>query len=194
MIIHRNPNLEKLNKALTSCQRCALGAGRTNLVFGRGSESAPIVLIGEGPGEQEDLSGVPFVGRAGQLLDKILAAAGLTEEDYYICNVVKCRPPHNRAPLPAEVEQCKDFLRQQVGLIRPRIIVLLGASAAKAVIDPNLAITKVRGQWVERKGFLMMPTFHPAALLRDPKKKAAVWADFQEIKRVYDEYRKGEVD
>ncbi len=190
MIIHRNPQLEKLNAALEDCYRCPLGKTRNNLVFGRGSEAAPIVLIGEGPGEQEDLKGEPFVGKAGQLLDKILAAVNLTEEDYYICNIVKCRPPQNRVPSPQEVECCKDFLRQQVGLIRPKIMVLLGASAAKAIIDPNLAITKSRGQWVERNGFLMMPTFHPAALLRDPQKKIPVWQDFQEIRRVYDELMK----
>lgn len=190
MIIHRNPKLEKLNEALKGCNRCPLGATRGSLVFGRGSEEAPIVLIGEGPGEQEDLQGEPFVGRAGQLLDKILAAVDFTQEDYYICNVVKCRPPHNRVPNPEEVACCKEFLRQQVGLIRPKIIVLLGASAAKAVLDPNIAITKARGKWVERNGFLMMPTFHPAALLRDPQKKIPVWDDFKEIRRVYDELKK----
>ncbi|MDO4542033.1 MAG: uracil-DNA glycosylase [Bacillota bacterium] len=190
MIINRKPQLIQLHKALEDCRRCSLWSTRTNLVFGRGSEKAPIVLIGEGPGEQEDLTGDPFVGRAGQLLDKILAAAEFTEEDYYICNIVKCRPPKNRVPLPNEVECCKDFLRQQVGLIHPKIIVLLGASAAKAIIDPNLAITRDRGKWVERNGFLMMPTFHPAALLRDPKKKIPVWEDFQEIRRVYDELGK----
>ncbi|MEG0874798.1 MAG: uracil-DNA glycosylase [Clostridiales bacterium] len=190
MIIHRKAELVKLNEALQNCQKCPLGATKNNLVFGRGSEAAPIVLIGEGPGEQEDLQGSPFVGRAGQLLDKILGAAQLTEEDYYICNIVKCRPPKNRVPTPEEVECCKDFLRQQVGLIHPKILVLLGASAAKAIIDPKIAITQARGKWVERKGFLIMPTFHPAALLRDPKKKAPVWEDFQEIRRVLDEYKK----
>ena len=189
MIIHRKPELIKLHEALEGCQRCPLGATRTNLVFGRGSEEAPIMFIGEGPGEQEDLTGDPFVGKAGQLLDKIIEAAGFSEEDYYICNIVKCRPPHNRDPAPEEVESCKTFLRMQFAAIRPHIIVLLGASAAKAILDPKLAITKARGQWVKRGEYLFMPTFHPAALLRDPNKKPPVWEDFQEIRRVFDEYK-----
>lgn len=192
MIIHRKPKLIELNDKLNTCQQCPLGATRTNLVFGRGSEEAPIMFIGEGPGEQEDLKGEPFVGRAGQLLDKIIAAAGLTEEDYYICNIVKCRPPKNRVPAPDEVQCCKDFLRQQFAEIKPKITVLLGASAAKAILDPNIAITKARGQWVQRGEYLFMPTFHPAALLRDPNKKPPVWEDFQEIKRVLDEYKESE--
>lgn len=191
MIIHRKQHLIALEESLQSCQSCPLGATRHNLVFGRGSEEADIVFIGEGPGEQEDIQGSPFVGRAGQLLDKIIAAAGLTEEDYYICNIVKCRPPGNRVPAPEEVRACLGYLRQQVAYVRPKIMVLLGASAGKAIIDPKLAITKARGKWVKMGNFLVMPTFHPAALLRDPQKKIPVWEDFQEIKRVYDQIKAG---
>lgn len=191
MIIHRKQNLIALEESLQHCQNCPLGATRNNLVFGRGSEEADIVFIGEGPGEQEDLQGSPFVGRAGQLLDKIIDAAGLTEEDYYICNIVKCRPPGNRVPAPEEVKACIPNLRQQVAYVRPRIMVLLGASAAKAIIDPGIGITKARGKWVKMGNFLVMPTFHPAALLRDPQKKIPVWEDFQEIKRVYDQMKAG---
>lgn len=191
MIIHRKQNLIALEHQLQSCKGCPLGATRNNLVFGRGSEEADIVFIGEGPGEQEDLQGSPFVGRAGQLLDKIIDAAGLTEEDYYICNIVKCRPPGNRVPAPEEVKACIPYLRQQIAYVQPKIMVLLGASAAKAIIDPRIAITKARGTWVKMGNFLVMPTFHPAALLRDPQKKIPVWKDFQEIKRVYDEMKAG---
>lgn len=191
MIIHRKQNLIALEKQLQSCQSCPLGTTRHNLVFGRGSEEADIVFIGEGPGEQEDLQGSPFVGRAGQLLDKIIDAAGLTEEDYYICNIVKCRPPGNRVPAPEEVKACIPYLRQQIAYTQPKIMVLLGASAAKAIIDPRIAITKARGKWVKMGDFLVMPTFHPAALLRDPQKKIPVWDDFREIKRVYDEMKAG---
>ena len=191
MIIHRKQHLVALEEQLQGCGECPLGKTRNKLVFGRGSEEADIVFIGEGPGEQEDLQGSPFVGRAGQLLDKIIAAAGLTEEDYYICNIVKCRPPGNRVPAPAEVQACLPFLRQQVAYVRPKIMVLLGASAAKAIIDPNFGITRGRGKWIKMGNFLVMPTFHPAALLRDPQKKIPVWDDFQEIKRVYDEMKAG---
>ena len=149
MIIHRKQNLISLEKSLQNCKNCVLGETRNNLVFGRGSEEADIVFIGEGPGEQEDLQGSPFVGRAGQLLDKIIDAAGFTEEDYYICNIVKCRPPGNRVPAPEEVKSCIGNLRQQVAYVQPKIMVLLGASAAKAIIDPHLAITKARGKWVK---------------------------------------------
>lgn len=192
MIINRIPELEKLEKTLQNCSQCPLGATRNHLVFGRGSESASIVLIGEGPGEQEDLQGVPFVGRAGQLLDKIIAAAELPEDSYYICNIVKCRPPNNRVPAPDEVEACKAYLRCQVAAIRPKFLVLLGASAAKAIVDPNLMITKARGKMIRRGDFLLLPTFHPAALLRDPAKKKDVWEDFQLLKATYDRYKAGE--
>ena len=191
MITHRRQYLIELEKKLQTCESCPLGKTRNNLVFGRGSEESDLVFIGEGPGEQEDLQGSPFVGKAGQLLDKIIDAAGFKEDDYYICNIVKCRPPGNRVPAPEEVQACMPFLRHQIASIQPKILVLLGASAAKAIIDPKLAITKARGKWVKMGNFLVMPTFHPAALLRDPQKKVPVWKDFQEIKRVFDEMKDG---
>lgn len=189
MITHRRQHLIKLEEKLQTCENCPLGKTRNNLVFGRGSEESDLVFIGEGPGEQEDLQGAPFVGKAGQLLDKIIDAAGFKDDDYYICNIVKCRPPGNRVPAPEEVQACMPFLRHQIASIQPKILVLLGASAAKAIIDPKLAITKARGKWVKMGNFLVMPTFHPAALLRDPQKKIPVWQDFQEIKRVFDEMK-----
>ena len=192
MICNRKQVLIELEQVLQDCTDCPLGATRHNLVFGRGSEEAPIVFIGEGPGEQEDIQGSPFVGRAGQLLDKIIAAAELPPESYYICNIVKCRPPGNRVPAPEEVSACLPFLRQQVAAIRPRILVLLGASAARAILDPKLLITKERGKWVQRGNFLIMPTFHPSALLRDPSKKAPVWEDFKAIKEEYEKICHGE--
>ncbi len=191
MITHRRQHLIKLEEKLQTCENCPLGKTRNNLVFGRGSEESDLVFIGEGPGEQEDLQGAPFVGKAGQLLDKIIDAAGFKDDDYYICNIVKCRPPGNRVPAPEEVQACMPFLRHQIASIQPKILVLLGASAAKAIIDPKLAITKARGKWVKMGNFLVMPTFHPAALLRDPQKKIPVWQDFQEIKRVFDEMKDG---
>ena len=191
MITHRRQHLIKLEEKLQTCENCPLGKTRNNLVFGRGSEESDLVFIGEGPGEQEDLQGAPFVGKAGQLLDKIIDAAGFKDDDYYICNIVKCRPPGNRVPAPEEVQACMPFLRHQIASIQPKILVLLGASAAKAINDPKLAITKARGKWVKMGNFLVMPTFHPAALLRDPQKKIPVWQDFQEIKRVFDEMKDG---
>ena len=193
MITNRKEPLVRLQQELEMCEACPLGKTRLHLVFARGSEEADIMFVGEGPGEQEDLQGSPFVGRAGQLLDKIISAAELTPEDYYICNIVKCRPPGNRVPAPEEVEACMNNLRLQVAYVKPKIMVLLGASAAKAIIDPKLAITKARGKWVKMGNLAVMPTFHPAALLRDPAKKIPVWEDFKEIKRVYDYMKDGTV-
>ncbi len=173
---------EQLSGAVSSCRRCALGEGRQNAVPGEGNPSATLMLIGEGPGQREDELGRPFVGAAGQLLDKMLAAIGLSREEVFIANVVKCRPPGNRVPLPEEAEACLPFLRAQVSLIRPKVIVCLGATAARAVISPEIRITRERGRWVERKGYWLMPTFHPAALLRDESKKKEAWLDFQAIR------------
>lgn len=177
--------LANLEEKLQHCTRCALAGKRTHMVFGKGSLTAKLMFIGEGPGEQEDLQGRPFVGKAGQLLDKIIAAAGFPPDQVYICNVVKCRPPGNRLPNPAEVEACKPFLREQVRVIRPGIIVCLGALAAQTVISPEVRITRDRGKWTEKGSFKIMPTFHPAALLRDPEKKVLVWED---IKKVREEF------
>jgi DNA polymerase len=168
--------------ACKSCQSCELGKNRTNIVVGRGNINAPIMFIGEGPGEQEDLQGQPFVGPAGKLLDVLLDALMFKPDDYYIANIVKCRPPNNRVPNDVEAEKCLPYLRNQVALIRPRIIVCLGSTAAKYVISKDIKITHIRGQWFEQKGYWIMPTFHPAALLRDASKKALLFRDIKEVK------------
>lgn len=180
---------EELINECINCKRCNLGKTRTNVVIGRGSLNAPMMLVGEGPGEQEDKQGKPFVGPAGKLLDLLLEALMIKEEDYYIANIVKCRPPGNRVPLDEEAEQCLPYLRKQVSLVRPRIIVCLGATAMKYIIDRKAKITQIRGQWIERKGYWFMPTFHPAALLRDESKKALMWEDFKKVKQKLDEIK-----
>jgi len=168
---------------MEGCQLCRLCQRRTRVVPGEGDPHAALLLIGEGPGHDEDLQGRPFVGAAGQLLDKILLAVGYARgKDVYIANVVKCRPPGNRAPEPDEVAACLPFLRRQVALIRPKVIVLMGASAYKAILGGDLGITRARGQFIERKGVFFMPTFHPAALLRDESKKRPVWEDFKQVR------------
>ncbi|MGI5892124.1 MAG: uracil-DNA glycosylase [Bacillota bacterium] len=177
--------LRSLEENLHTCQQCPLGTTRQNIVFGKGSLRADIMLIGEGPGADEDKLGQPFVGKAGQLLDKILEAAQLPPDDIYICNVVKCRPPGNRMPAYEEVEACKPFLRQQIKFIAPKIIICLGALAAQVLIDPEAKITKIRGNWVEKGSLMIMPTFHPAALLRDEAKKRPVWQDMQAVRDYY---------
>ncbi len=179
--------LEDLRKSMGDCRCCGLAEGRTNIVFGEGNPNALLMFIGEGPGRDEDLQGRPFVGAAGQLLDKIIAAGGWTREEVYIANIVKCRPPGNRVPSREEAEACKPWLRRQIELIAPRIIVLLGATALQFTIDPKARITACRGRWIERGRIKIMPTFHPAALLRDPSKKRPVWED---IKLVRDEYNR----
>ncbi len=171
----------------SACMKCDLGKTRTNIVIERGSRTAPMMLIGEGPGELEDRQGRPFVGAAGQLLDLLLSALMFQEDEYYICNVVKCRPPSNRTPTDDEAESCLPWLRNQVALIRPQIMVCLGATAMKYIIDKNAKITQIRGQWIERKGFWIMPTFHPAALLRDPSKKALMFEDIKSARLKLDE-------
>ena len=173
---------ETLYQQIAECTACALHQRITRRVPGQGSATARVMLIGEGPGQQEDLQGLAFVGPAGQLLTKMLAAIGLTREEVYICNVVKCRPPGNRIPTPEEAAACMPFLRQQVALVRPEIIVLLGATALKAILGEHMRITRERGQWIERKGVWMMPTYHPSALLRDESKKRDAWEDFKQIR------------
>jgi uracil-DNA glycosylase family 4 len=180
---------EELEKACSKCNQCELGKTRNNVVIGRGNRNAPILFIGEGPGEQEDEQGKPFVGQAGKLLDLLLQGMLFEEQDYYIANVVKCRPPLNRIPNNEEAEKCLPFLRNQVYLIRPKIIVCLGATASKHVIDKEMKITKIRGQWIDRKGCFIMPTFHPAALLRDESKKVLMWKDMELVKQKLDEIK-----
>jgi len=171
-----------LNADIQACQRCALARGITNKVPGQGSVTARLMLIGEGPGQQEDAQGLAFVGPAGQLLTRMLAAINLNRDEVFITNIVKCRPPNNRAPLPEEAQACLPFLRAQTRLIRPPVILLLGASALRALLGEDKRITTFRGQWVERKGFSLMATFHPAALLRDPDKKRLAWQDLQLVR------------
>ncbi|MBM7853659.1 DNA polymerase [Desulfohalotomaculum tongense] len=181
-------SLKQIEKEIQGCRRCGLADGRTNIVFGDGNPKAKLMLIGEGPGRDEDLQGKPFVGAAGQLLNKILEAAEIKREDVYIANIVKCRPPGNRVPNRKEARACLPWLWQQIETISPRIVVLLGSTALQNLIKPDARITKMRGQWLESKsGIKIMPTYHPAALLRDPSKKKPVWEDFQKIR---DEYKK----
>lgn len=176
---------EQLKEACLKCHACGLRAGATQVVFGRGNPKAEIMFVGEAPGKQEDEMGQPFVGAAGNLLDKIFAAAGIERDEVFVTNVAKCRPPNNRFPRPEEVSACRTFLDAQIKLIQPLIIVCLGALAAQTLINPQVKITRIRGQWFERDGIKIIPTFHPAALLRDPSKKRPVWEDFQELMRVY---------
>jgi len=180
-------SLEELRAAIGDCRRCKLCSGRTNLVFGVGNPHAALMFVGEGPGRDEDLQGEPFVGRAGQLLtDIITKGMGLNREDVYIANVVKCRPPENRNPEPDEVAACEPFLKKQIDLIRPKIIVGLGKFAVQTLLQSKAPITKLRGNWHSYHGIKLMPTFHPAYLLRNPADKKLVWED---IKKVIKEMR-----
>ena len=176
-----------LSHKVKNCTDCDLHLKRTNTVFGAGNPFAEIMLIGEGPGRDEDIQGVPFVGKSGKLLDKIIGACGFNRDDHiYIANIVKCRPPGNRDPEPNERESCLPYLHQQIKLINPKIIVLLGATALKSIIDPEARITRVRGNWMEWENYLVMPTYHPSALLRNEGQKKDAWEDF---KMVYYKYR-----
>lgn len=162
---------------ITTCTACPLHKTRTNVAIEDGSRHSKIMLVGEGPGQEEDRQGIPFVGPAGQLLNKMLASIDLTRKDVYICNIVKCRPPNNRTPAIDEAQICLPFLRAQYVLIQPRVILCLGATAAKYVLDYNIRITRDRGVWHEKNGVFMLATYHPAALLRDESKKSDAWAD-----------------
>ena len=174
---------EDLQKDCMTCTRCGLCETRTNLVFGVGVPDAEVVFIGEGPGEQEDLRGEPFVGRGGQLLDKYLDAIGLSRRtNIYIGNMVKCRPPQNRDPKPEEQDACIFWLREQIRLIRPKIIVCLGRISAQRIIDPEFRVTKQHGAFIEKNGVWMMGTFHPAALLRNPRQKPDALEDFLRLR------------
>ena len=176
----------QLQKIVEECRNCPLGAGRKNAVLGKGSTEAKLMFVGEAPGEPEDLQGKPFVGPAGQLLDAYLDACGIEKESVYICNILKCRPPHNRDPLPEEEDACMGHLRAQVRMIRPKLIVCLGRIAAKRLIDSNFRITADHGKWFDKGGFRMMAVYHPSALLRDVAKKEDMLKDMMEIKREYD--------
>jgi DNA polymerase len=173
--------LESVRADLGECTRCKLHRTRTNIVFGVGSPDARLMFVGEGPGEDEDLKGEPFVGKAGQLLTKMIEAMGLRRQDVYICNTVKCRPPNNRNPEPDELESCEPFLKGQLASVKPEVIVTLGKFAAQALLRDQTPISRLRGQWREYEGIPVMPTFHPAYLLRSPQEKAKVWDDLQQV-------------
>jgi DNA polymerase len=180
-------NLAELEQRARQCQRCRLREGCRQVVFGEGKSNARLMLVGEGPGMEEDNQGRPFVGRAGQLLDKILQASQLHRPEVFIANVVKCRPPGNRLPKPDEVKECRNYLEAQIRFIKPEILVCLGSLASQTVIDPRARITAIRGKWLARQGIKIMATFHPAALLRNESYKRPTWEDFKQIR---DEYYK----
>jgi uracil-DNA glycosylase family 4 len=183
--------LEKLRlEVIGDCRRCKLHRGRSKLVFGVGNPEAKLVFVGEGPGADEDRQGIPFVGRAGQLLTKMIEAMGFSRDDVYICNVLKCRPPNNRDPEPDEVEACERFLKAQLRIVKPDVIVALGKHAAQTLLRSKTPITRLRGTWQQYEGVKLMPTYHPSYLLReesDPeqKKKREAWSDLQQVMKVF---------
>ena len=181
-----------LNQQIEGCEKCGLCRQIHHKVPGQGNPHADLMFIGEGPGADEDLQGLAFVGAAGQLLTKMIAAMGFTREQVYICNVVKCRPPKNRVPSPEEAAACMPYLRCQFSLVKPKVIVLLGATAARAVLGDQIRITRDRGKWVEKKGVYFMPTYHPAALLRDESKKRDAWQDLKAVRDKLEEIKNAE--
>lgn len=182
-------NWEELEQSIVNCNKCKLCTNRTNIVFGVGNKEANIMMIGEGPGADEDKQGEPFVGKAGQLMNKALTGLGIKREELYIANIIKCRPPSNRVPEQDEAEACLNYLRNQVILVKPKIIVLLGSTALKNILGKEYSITAMRGKWIEQKGIYYMPTWHPAALLRDENKKIEFWNDLKEVRKKEEELR-----
>jgi uracil-DNA glycosylase len=176
--------LQTIREDIGDCIRCKLHKGRNKIVFGDGSPKARLLFIGEGPGRDEDLQGLPFVGRAGKLLTQMIEAMGLRRSDVYICNVVKCRPPENRAPEKDEVAACSPFLFRQIDLVAPQVIVCLGSIAAQTILETTRGISQFRGQWLEFRGRKLMATYHPAYLLRNPAAKSEVWKDLQKVMAV----------
>jgi len=177
----RAETLEEIRTDLGDCQRCSLGRTRTNIVFGSGNPKASLVFVGEGPGRREDEQGEPFVGEAGLLLNRILFAMGLEREDVYICNVIKCRPPQNRNPEADEIAACEPFLKRQLDAINPDVLVALGKFAAQTLLEDKPPISKLRGEWRSYNGIDLMPTFHPAYLLRNPAHKRELWQDMKQV-------------
>ena len=173
--------LDELRSVALACQKCRLAKTRTNVVYGVGNPNADLMFIGEAPGRDEDLKGEPFVGRAGQLLTDIIKAMKLTRDDVYIANVIKCRPPENRNPEPDELDECRPYIRRQIELIKPKVIVTLGRFALQSLTEKGYAISSARGQWMEYDGIKGMPTYHPAYLLRNPAAKKEVWADMKKV-------------
>lgn len=177
----RTETLEMIRADLGECRRCRLSKERTHIVFGSGNSNARIVFVGEGPGYEEDKQALPFVGAAGQLLTKIIEAMKLNREDVYICNIIKCRPPGNRNPAPDEIAACSPFLERQIASIRPDFICALGTFAAQTLLGTNTPISKIRGRFYTYRGVKLIPTYHPAYLLRNPEKKREVWQDIQKL-------------
>jgi uracil-DNA glycosylase len=176
------PDLTSLERFLAGCPRCKLSRSRTNIVFGQGNPKAELMFVGEAPGRDEDEQGLPFVGRAGQLLTKIIEAIGKKREEVYIANVLKCRPPNNRNPEADEVAACRPFLEEQIRLISPKVLVTLGTFAAQAILETDEPIGRLRGRWQSARGLRVMPTFHPAFLLRSPERKKDVWEDMKKVR------------
>ena len=174
-------NWEELEKSIEECKKCKLCNNRNNIVFGEGNKEADLMFIGEGPGADEDKQGIPFVGKAGKLMNEAFKGLGIKREEVYIANIVKCRPPQNRVPEEAEAVACLNYLRSQVMLVKPKIIVLLGSTALKNILGNEYGITATRRKWIEKKGIKYMPTWHPAALLRDENKKIEFWKDLKEV-------------
>jgi DNA polymerase len=185
--------LAAIRTDLGDCTRCKLHAGRTHLVFGVGTADTPLMFVGEGPGAEEDEQGVPFVGRAGQLLTQIIKAMGYERDQVYIANVVKCRPPHNRNPEPDEIEQCEPFLMRQIDVIQPRVIIALGKFAAQTLLRTTEPISRLRGRFHRMGNTLVMPTFHPSYLLRTPSAKREVWEDMKQVMAQLKKVESGEV-
>lgn len=182
--------LDEIRQTLGACERCKLCKGRTQIVFGVGNPKAELVFVGEGPGEQEDLQGIPFVGAAGQLLTKMIEAMKFQRDEVYICNVVKCRPPGNRNPEPDEIAACEPFLKAQLAALKPKVIVALGKFAAQTLLRDATPITRLRGRWREYEGIPLMPTYHPAYLLRTPGEKKLAWLDLQDVMRRFGKLEK----
>lgn len=172
---------EELEQSIVDCKKCKLCQNRNNIVFGTGNKNAKIMFIGEGPGADEDRLGEPFVGKAGQLMNKAFQALEIDRNEVYIANIVKCRPPSNRVPEADEAKACLDYLKNQVILVKPKIIVLLGSTALKNILGQEYSITTSRGKWIDKKQIMYMPTWHPAALLRDENKKIEFWKDIKEV-------------
>ena len=185
------PDLVSLDRQIHDCQKCPLGNTRTKFVFGVGSPTATIMLIGEAPGADEDAQGEPFVGRAGQLLNKILEAIHFRREEVYICNILKCRPPNNRTPRPEEVDECLPYLKKQIALLRPRVILCLGLTAAQNLLQTQESLSRLRGRVMTFEGTPLMVTYHPAALLRNPQWKRPTWEDVQAVRKLHDEIVSG---
>lgn len=179
-------DLEAFRQQICECQQCGLGQTRTNFVFGSGNPDAGILFVGEAPGQEEDRQGLPFVGAAGELLTKIIGAIGLSRDDVYICNVLKCRPPNNRDPQPDEVASCEPYLQQQIAMVQPKVICCLGRHAAHALLKTEQSLSRLRGQQHEYQGIPLIVTYHPAALLRNDSYKRPTWEDVKWVRRLFD--------